>query len=273
MTAGLLQRRCQTHDAGDVLRAGALAALLRAALDDVGQGDTLPGVQHAHTLGAVELVAGQGQHVDVLLLHVDVQVPGGLHRVRVEQHALFVAHPADLRDGQNGADLVVGVHDGHQTGVLPDGVRHLLRRDGTGAAHVQQRDLEALFFQLLQGVQHRVVLEGGGDDVLLALALTDPRRGDDGLVVGLAAAGGECDLPEAAPQTVRHTPPRVGQRLRCPLPYGVQAGGIAVYVLKIRCHGRQSLVAHPCGGRVICIDLHRITPLTYLFCRYIEDNI
>ena len=271
--AGLLQRRRQTHDAGDVLRAGPLAAFLRAALDDIGQGDALPGIQHAHALGAVELVAGQGQHVDVLLLHVDVQVARRLHRVGVEQHALLVAHLANLRDGQDRADLVVGVHDGHQTSVLPDGLRHLLGGDGACGTHVQQRHLKALFFQLLQCVQHRVVLEGGGDDVILALSLADPRRRDDGLVVGLAAAGGERDLLKAAPETVRYPPPCVRQRLRGLLAHGVQAGGISVKLLEIGRHSRHGLVAHPRGGRIICIDLHRITPLTYLFCRYIEDNI
>ena len=113
---------------GTIFRAGPLAPLLGAALDDVGQGDALPGVQHAGALGTVELVAGEGQHVDVLLLDIDVQVARRLHGVGVEQDALFLAHRADLRNGQDGADLVVGVHDGHQAGVGPDGVRHLLRR-------------------------------------------------------------------------------------------------------------------------------------------------
>ena len=45
-----------------------------------------------------------------------------------------MADGADLRDGQDGADFVVGVHDGHQAGVRPDGVRHLLSRDGADRA-------------------------------------------------------------------------------------------------------------------------------------------
>ena len=59
----------------------------------------------------------------------------------------------------------------------------------------------------------------------------------------------------------------LGQRLRGLLAHGVQAGGVAVKLLKIGRHSRHGLVAHPRGGRIICIDLHRITPLTYLFCR------
>ena len=106
------------------------------------------------------------------------QVSRRLHGVGVEQHALFPADRADLRDGQDGADLVVGVHGGDQAGVRPDGVRHLLGGDGAGGAHRQQLDLKALLLQLFQGVENGVVLKGGGDDVLFALALADAGGGD-----------------------------------------------------------------------------------------------
>ena len=49
-----------------------------------------------------------------------------------------------------------------------------------------------------EGEQDGVVLKGGGDDVLFPLAETQPRGGEQGLVVGLAAAGGEDDLPGLA---------------------------------------------------------------------------
>ena len=169
MVAGLLQSRRHAHDGREVFRAGPLAPLLGAALDDVHQRDTLAGVQHAGALGPVELVAGEGEHVDVLRPDINVQVSRRLHGVRVEQDSLFLAHRADLRDGQNRADLVVGVHNGHQGGVGTDGRSHLLRGNGAGGAHRQQLHLKALFFQLLQGVQHGVMLKGGGEDVLLAL--------------------------------------------------------------------------------------------------------
>ena len=57
--AGVFERRGHTHDGGNILRAGALAALLCAALDEVCQKDALTGVQHADALRAVELVRGE----------------------------------------------------------------------------------------------------------------------------------------------------------------------------------------------------------------------
>ena len=77
----------------------------------------------------MELVAGEREHVDVLRLDVDLDVADGLYRVRVEDDAVLFAHSADLGDGLDGADLVVGIHDGHERRVLTDGVLDLLGVD------------------------------------------------------------------------------------------------------------------------------------------------
>ena len=95
-------------------------------------------------------------------------MPRGLHGVGVEQHARLAADGADLADRQDGADLVVGVHDGNRARILADGVFHLLRRHGADGADGEQLDGEALFFELLERVQHGVVLDLGGDDVPFA---------------------------------------------------------------------------------------------------------
>jgi hypothetical protein len=60
--------------------------------------------------------------------------------------------------------------------------------------HVQKRYLKALLFQPLQGMQDGVMLKCGGNDVLFALARAEIGGGGNGLIVGLAAAGGEIDL-------------------------------------------------------------------------------
>ena len=103
-------------------------------------------------------------------------MPRRLHRIRVEQHALFPADRADLADRQDRPDLVVGVHQAHQAGVRPDGVCHLLRRDRPNRADRQELDLKAVAPQLVQRVEHGVVLKGRGDDVPLAPPRADGRR-------------------------------------------------------------------------------------------------
>ena len=171
--AGFLQRRGHAHDGGDVLRACALAALLRAALNEAREGNALPRVQKPDALRAVELVRGEGEHVDALRLDVNGNMARRLHRIGVEEHASLAADPADLGDRKDRTDLIVGVHDGDKAGILADGVLHLLRRDRTGGADGQKLDREALFFKLFERVQHGVMLKGRRNDVLFALALAE----------------------------------------------------------------------------------------------------
>ena len=88
--------------------------------------------------------------------------------------------PRDLYHGK-GALEALKSFTGKKAMICVGGGSMMLGGDGACGTHVQQRHLKALFFQLLQCVQHRVVLEGGGDDVLLALALTDAGGGDDSM--------------------------------------------------------------------------------------------
>ena len=257
MVAGLLHGGGHTADGGNILGAGPLAPLLSAALDDVHQGEALPAVERANALGAMELMAGQAQHIDILFLHIDVQVTNGLNGIGVEGHPGLLADSTDLSDGQDRADLVVGVHGGHQAGVRPDGILHLLGGDVVALLHIQKLDLEAFLLQLFQGVQHGMMLEGGGDDVLLSLLLPQLGGGNDGLIVGLRTAGGEDDLPGLAAQAVCHSLPGGIQRFLCLLAYRVQAGGVAVDGGHIGQHGVDSRLAHLRRCRVICVNSHK----------------
>ena len=146
-------------DAADVLGAGALAALLRAALDEVRQENALARVQKADALRAVELVGRKGKHVDVLLADVDGQMTGSLHRIGVEQDAALAADGADLGNRLDCADLVVCIHDRHEAGILADGISDLLGRDEAVFMNIEQRDLKALLLQPLQAVQDGMMLK------------------------------------------------------------------------------------------------------------------
>lgn len=156
--AALLQSGRHGQDGGDGLGTAPPAPLLGAALDEVLQLHGLFAVQRADALGGVELVAGEGEHVNVVLFHVHRHMTHGLYRVSVEQNAPLPAESADLPDGLEGADLVVGEHDGHEAGVGADGRRQLLHPDHAVFVDGEVGDLKALLFQFGQGVEHGVVL-------------------------------------------------------------------------------------------------------------------
>ena len=171
-----------------------------------------------------------------------------------------MAHRADLWDRLDGADLVVGEHHRHQAGVRPQSCLHLLCCHDAVRGNVQQGDFIALLLQRLEGVEDGVVLELGGDDVLLSLPGTQESGGAEGLVVGLAAAGGEGDLPGVTVQILGKGLTGRRQFLRRPLAGGMETGRVAVYLLKTGHHRGQSRGADSGGGRVIRIDVHGIPP-------------
>ena len=191
---GFLHRRRQADAACGVLGARAQAALLAAAVYQRLERDALLDVQHAHAARAAELVRGQGQHVNAHLLHVDRHVADRLHCVRVELRADRMRQLGNLPDRLDGADLIVRRHDGDERGVLGEFALELLEIHMAFLIHVQIGDAVALFFERLAGVQHRVVLDPGGNEVLAALGRRAVHKAADGEVVRLRAAAGEDDL-------------------------------------------------------------------------------
>ena len=115
-------------------------------------------VQGADALRAVDLVRGDGEQVDLELLHVDLDTPRALHRVAVEDDALRAAQLADLPDRLHYADLVVHHHDRDQDGVRTQRGLELVHRDQAIGIHFEIGGLEALALELAEGVEHGLVL-------------------------------------------------------------------------------------------------------------------
>jgi hypothetical protein len=68
------------------------------------------------------------------------------------------------------AGFVVGLHDGRQQRVRPQRGPHRLRSDPAAGGDREVGDLEAVW------LQHRLVLDGGGEDVPLALLTPAARK-------------------------------------------------------------------------------------------------
>ena len=127
------------------------------------------------------------------LMTLNGHLAHGLHGVGVEDDALLVADLADLADGLQDADFVVGGHDGDEDGLVVDGALQVFDIDEAVSLYRQIGDAIAVLFEALAGVEDGLVLGDLGDDVVAALAV---HLGDalDGEVVALGGAGGEDDL-------------------------------------------------------------------------------
>ena len=191
---GFLHRRRQADAARGVLGARAQAALLAAAVNQRLERDALFDIEHAHAARAAELVRGEREHINAHRLHVDRHVADRLHRVRVELRADRMRQLCNLADRLNGADLIVRRHDGDERSVLGKLALQLLEVDMALLVHIQIGDAVAFLLERLAGVEHRVMLDLGGDQMLAALGRGAVHKAADGEVVRLRAAAGEDDL-------------------------------------------------------------------------------
>ena len=157
-----------------------------------------------------------------------------LHRVGVEGNALAQRlglsfdRSGQLCNGLHGADLVVGVHDAHQHRAGGQRGPQRFRVHQAVGVHREVGDLEAELLQELAGVEHAVVFDSGGDDVVAPLL---GGEGDalDGGVVRLAAAAGEDDLVGAAIQDAGHREAGLVHGLAGLLSQAVDTGGVAEF--------------------------------------------
>src|SRR5712692_2723112 len=107
----------QADDARHVERAGAHATLVAPAIDDGGELHAriaAANIKRTDALGTIDLVAAQGQQVDVVLLDVDRNLANGLDAVHREEDTVLLGQLADFRHRVDDANFVVGVHDGNQ---------------------------------------------------------------------------------------------------------------------------------------------------------------
>ena len=194
----------------------------------------------------------------------------GLDRVGVEEDLPLAAEGADFGDGLDGADLVVGKHDGDEAGVVPQGVRHILNEDDAVGVRVEERDLKALLLQTVQRVEDGMVLKLGGNDVPLPLPGAEAGRRDDGLVIGLAAAGGEGDLLRVGVQIMGNGLTGGLHGFLRLLAKGIETGGVSILFGQVGQHGVEGGLAHAGGGRIVGVNKHRLPSFYQGFFTYLS---
>jgi hypothetical protein len=180
----------------------ARGALVDAVVAGEGGGPTgaLAHQQHPHAGRAAPLVRGRGRGVPAAGQRPS---PGGGAGVDEERDPPVEAR-RDLRDGLDGADLVVGGLEGHHPGAGRDQVDDVVGGDPPvpvdrhhGARHA------AAPGPPVGGVAHGAVLDGAEQRGVAAVgtALEEPEQAP---VHGLGARGGEGDLVAAHPQRPGH---------------------------------------------------------------------
>ena len=181
----------------------------------------------------------------------------GLNRIGMEEHALLFAYLSDLRYRLDRSHLVVREHYAHERRVFSDRVGDLLHIDDSVRFRSEERDLEALLFELGHGVKDRVVLDVERDKVLFALRLKASCSAYKRLVVGLGSSRCEVYLVRFCRIDARcdDLPGSVELFLRA-LSVAVQAVRIAVEFIETFDELVPRRLAQICRSGVICIYSH-----------------
>ena len=150
-----------------------------------------------------------------------------------------------------GSDLVIGGHDGNQGRVVRQRPANVVRGNQTVFVHRQIGDAKAVPFQRAAAVQHCVMLDGGGNDVLFARLCCSAA---DGPVVTFTAPGGEVNFPGLGMKRRGHLPPGVLHRLAGLPPSCVNGAGIARPVAEEGQHFGKDFRPDRRGGGVVQVD-------------------
>ncbi len=258
----------EAHDAHEVFGAGPLAPLLGPAVDQRRQLQPPANIQKTHPLRAVQLMGGGRKQIHLQCLYIQGDLAEGLHRISVEEHPRFPANAADFRDGLQGTDFIVGAHNGNQGCLRPKGSCHGSRIHKALFIHRKVSDFHALCGQGLAGMEHRMMLNGGDDDMiflrLFCRGTLSGRRqaAAQGHIVRFRTAAGEADLLGAGMQHRGDAAAAILNGHPGPLSPAIHRGGVAEFFAEIGQHGLQHRRCQRCRGRMIHVDfLHCLSLL------------
>ncbi len=145
-------------------------------------------------VGPIELVAGEGVEVAIEVLHVDREMHRALGAIDQHRDAAVMGHAHHLLDGDDGAEHVRHLGDGHHLGAGAE--QRLEFVEGKLAGIRDRRPFQhraVALFQKVPGHDVGVMLHDGEED-LVALADMDAAIGAGDEVDGLGGVAGEDDL-------------------------------------------------------------------------------
>src|SRR5690348_11893274 len=88
---------------------------MMAAIEKLAEPSAAPYVKSADALGGIELVSRQSEQIHIERVDIDGNFPRGLHGIRMEIDLVFPGDSPDFIERLDGAELVVGVHDGDES--------------------------------------------------------------------------------------------------------------------------------------------------------------
>src|SRR5699024_2624477 len=186
-----------------------------------------------------------------------LDLAGGLDGVGVQQRTGGMGDLGERADVVDGADLVVRQGEGDQRRVLTQCGAQRVGAHGAVGSQLDEVHVEAVdAVEVVDALEHRLVLGGGGDQVLPAWG----GEGEplEGQVRRFGAPGGEDDVAAARPEHGGGAGAGVLEPGRGDLAHRVVAGRVAEGAGEVGPGGLERLPAHGGGGGAVQVEHRRV---------------
>ena len=232
-----------------------------ATVEELAHADATFDKESADTLGCVKLVAREREQVKLERPYVNGNLADGLHRVGVEVDVGFRGDTANVRERLDGAEFVVGMHNGNERGFGANGLAQIVKINEAVAVYREIGDGDTLFFESLTGVEDRFVFDGGSDDVLGGAGRSGGvDHTEDCVIVRLGASTGEDNFLRASVQKSGDLFAGCFDGGASALAESVDGGGVAKISGEKGKHGVEDRGVDGSGGVMVEIDtMHRNT--------------
>ena len=156
----------QTYDARHVFGTCTTLTLLTASVNEGTQFQALADIQETDSFRTVQLMSAGAEHINLILIYIDRNLAESLYRIGMEKNAMLFCDSSNLLNRLNGADLIVCKHNGNQNSGRTDCLFQFLQLYHTVLIHVQISYLKTILLQPFAGMQNRMVLNLGGNDMI-----------------------------------------------------------------------------------------------------------
>lgn len=156
---GELTCMAESHDGGDVGSTSSPTSLVACTEHLSLPIDAISHIERTDALWSIELVSNKRVEVDLITLYIDRDLPHSLCAIDMKQGTLFATQRAELWNGLNRADLIVGVHHTHEQGVRVNGLTSLLEVDLTQFVDAEPAHIKITIAEHLDDLARRGMLD------------------------------------------------------------------------------------------------------------------
>src|SRR5260221_12712976 len=129
----------------------------------------LPQIKDANTFGHIRLVGGKREQISVEVRNIERKSPASLDGINMERYLFRTTNAANFCDRFNGTNLVIGVHNGYEGGLISNCPTDIIGSNTPISVHREIGSFETETLQVLACMQDSVMFDGCGNNMVAFL--------------------------------------------------------------------------------------------------------